>query len=410
MGAVSLAVIQVDEKNIVTVARKGNDKDKGFVGGKSEGNETTYETMVREVFEETGLVVKSAFLLDQQMYDGYFTSCYYVTSLDQPKNVSVRMSIDQFNLDNQRNNRNEGLVEIEPFSAVLSDDCSYPDYNSAILIKVQEYLKNSMIYNAYHAKDIQTFMDYLFPINWGGVKARIIETGVRFTDNDEPWLIGVSDINKTMRYGTTYLQTMLKTCLFVAHDCFHNLWGLPYITSFTDKDYNYFKRAQMSGEIAVLCITEFILAKQLFKFEPDLKPLIEQRLATPLVSYGNSLYQLEPRMLALRLDEVLHKGNYNEWVVSSDIALEFFDIYIPMLSRDRKNISDNWEIMKKHNFIPNSFPNIRYVRSKTGAELTMWMIEDFFHIRNTDPTPDMELAEFNRGRRKRMVVPKEWIY
>ena len=410
MSAVSLAIIEVEKDKIVMVSRKNNYNDFGIVGGKLDDNETPYEALVREVYEETGLMIKSAFVLDERNYDGYFATCYYVTELYMVKNISVQMMIDKFNAENIKNNNGEGIVVIDDFSKVMGESSSYADYNKDIYRQKESYLQNNSVVQAYYSETLYDFMDKLFPINWGGLKARIIETGVAFTNENEPWLIGVSDIQKTPRKGSTYIESIVKSTLFIAHDCFHNLWGLPYINEFNSESLSYFKRAQMSGEVAVLTITEFILAKQIKKRHPELKSIIDKRNATPMMEYGEILYHLAPRDLALRLDEVLHKGKYEEWIYKSNTGLAFFEDYMPMLQRDRKNIIDNWEIMKKNNFIPNALPNVRYSRNLTGAELTQWMIDDFMHLRSSDETIDQELATFNRQRRKRMNIPKEWVF
>ena len=36
-----------------------------------------------------------------------------------------------------------------------------------------------------------------------------------------------------------------------------------------------------------------------------------------MMEYGETLYHLSPRDLALRLDDVLHKGKYEEWIYKS---------------------------------------------------------------------------------------------
>lgn len=403
--AVALAIIEVEEEKIVTVSRKTDDTNFGLPGGKIENGETPYEAMVREVKEETGLVVKNAFLLDKRDYDGHETYCFYVTELEE--SVDKCQAFINFN----ENNPNEGKVSIRNCFVTYDDSSSYKDYNLEIFELRDIYMFSNPFYLAFKSVDLKDFMTHIFPLNWKGVVARIIETGVKFsTDPNEPWLIGVSDIQKTKKTGTTYIESLIKSVLFTSHDCFHQLWGLPYIENFDDKDFNFFKKAQMCGEIAVLTITEFILAKQLKKRCSELANLIDKRCSTAMMNYGEPLYHLSPVQLAVRLDELLHKKITPDWIVGNKWGEEFLEHYVPMLQRDRDNIDNNWEIMKKHKFIPNAMPNVRYSGQMTGLELTQWMIQDFMHIRNSDENIDYELAEFNSNRRKRYKIPTEWVY
>ena len=398
-----LAVIQTQENEFVLVSRKGNDEDYGLVGGKVEGGESHRQALDREVLEETGLKVRDAFILDERVYGDFYTVCYYVTAVSHESDT-LEQHIAEFN----KNRGDKGLLSLGGSEKLVDPKMSYSDYNEVILDKVIEYLSENKLYRAASAEDIYSFMDELFPSDWGGVKSRITETGVKLTKTPEPWLIGFSDISFTQKSGSTYLESLLKSCLFTAHDCFHNLWGLPYIDDFSDESFDLFKKAQMSGEVAVLCVTEFFLAKELVKSMPELKYIVEKRCAIQMISNGGDLYQITPRDLAGRLDEVIHTGMDQFWVRKSKIASDFFGYYIPMLQKDRENIDANWEIMKKNNFIPNAFPNVRYNVNLTGAELTKWMVEDFLYMKTTDMHIDYELAEFNHKRRRAMKVPSGW--
>ena len=401
-----MAIIQTEEDEFVLVSRKDNDKDYGLIGGKVEIGETNYEAMLREVKEETDIDVTSAFVLDERMHDGYYTVCYYVTSFETHKGHGIKEHIELFNDRRQ----DEGLVSLGSSAKLCDESMTYHEYNVIIIDKVIEYLNEQPVYNAFHSENLYDFMDSLFPYNWGGVKARIIETGVKLSKVPQPWLIGVSDINLTVKSGNTYIQTLVRSCLFTAHDCFHNLWGLPFIDNFSKNSLNIFKKAQMSGEVAVLCVTEFILAKQLQKKHPELTYIIGQRNAVPMISNGEVLYQLSPRDLAGRLDEILHAKMNQLWVRESKTASAFFDDYVPMLQRDRDNIDENWDIMKRENFIPNGLPNVRYSKNMSGSQLTQWMIDDFMHLRSSDEHIDYDLAEFNHKRRAAMKVPSDWVY
>lgn len=284
---VSLAVIEIEENKIVVVSRKNNDLDMGLPGGKIDEGETPYQAMVREVYEETGLVVKNAFLLDEREYRGKNTFCFYVTEIE--KTNLIETEFKKFMEDNP----NEGKVSLQSSYVIFNEHSSYSEYNSNIIDLRDKYIYNNPFYMSFNSPDLKTFMDNLFPLNWKGVTARIIETGVKFsTDPNEPWLIGVSDIHKTKKVGTTFIESLIKSVLFTSHDCFHQLWGLPYIDNYDDKDFNFFKKAQMCGEIAVLTITEFILAKQLKKRCTELTNLIDKRCSTALMNYGQPLYHL----------------------------------------------------------------------------------------------------------------------
>lgn len=395
---VALAIIEVKENQIVMVSRKDNHSSFGLPGGKMDGNETPYQAMVREVYEETGLTVNHAFLLDSRYYMGDMVHCFYVTDLAE----------GEFKLKQEPNG---GIVKVDYFSEVYSALASYAEYNKEMANLACKFIQTNPFYKAMNSGDLANFMREIYPLNWGGLIARIIETGVKFSDDpNEPWLIGVSNINKTYKTGTTFIDSLLKSVLFTSHDCLHQLWGLPNIKNFDDEDFNFFKRAQMCGEITVLTITEFILAKQLKKRCPELEGIIDKRNSTAMMKYGGPLYHISPVQLAARLDELLHKKITPDWIMGSEDGEKFLKHYVPMLQRDRDNIDANWEIMKKYNFIPNAMPNTRYSRKMTGLELTQWMIEDFMHIRNSDEIIDYELAEFNAQRRKRYPVPTEWVY
>lgn len=79
-----------------------------------------------------------------------------------------------------------------------------------------------------------------------------------------------------------------------------------------------------------------------------------------------------------------------------------------MLEGDRKAIDHNWKLMKETGWRPTGAPNVRYSPDLDGLELTLWLIEDFFHLLGTDPEVDEPLAAFNRERRAGLVLPKGW--
>ncbi len=53
-------------------------------------------------------------------------------------------------------------------------------------------------------------------------------------------------------------------------------------------------------------------------------------------------------------------------------------------------------------------PNARYNPHTDGLERPVWMIQDFFHLMDTDSVVDEPLANFNRERRAGLVLPEGW--
>lgn len=64
------AIIKNHDGNIIAVSRKNNHKLFGFVGGKVDDGENIYEAIIREIFEETGLVVtnEDLELINEKVY------------------------------------------------------------------------------------------------------------------------------------------------------------------------------------------------------------------------------------------------------------------------------------------------------------------------------------------------------
>jgi 8-oxo-dGTP diphosphatase len=65
--------------SLLGVSRKDDHALYGLPGGKVDDNETTYEAMVREVFEETGLVVHNAVPIFFREEAGFLAVVYLVT-------------------------------------------------------------------------------------------------------------------------------------------------------------------------------------------------------------------------------------------------------------------------------------------------------------------------------------------
>jgi hypothetical protein len=239
---------------------------------------------------------------------------------------------------------------------------------------------------AFETASIEYFMRLIFPFRWKGIAARIVESGAEFRPHEGPtaWAPRWSAIPRIVRTGKTELETHVKSCIFRAHDCLHQLWGLPIPRSFDDDEFYLYKRAQMCGEVAVLTLIEFGLCANLAERFPEL------------------------REIAARLDDLLHKKRRPKWVRDSAVATAFCDDYVPMLEADRHDIDHNWAVMKNLNWRPQGAPNARYGRNLDGLELTLWMIDDFELLMHTDAWDDIELTAFNRSRRKNILLPMNW--
>lgn len=201
---------------------------------------------------------------------------------------------------------------------------------------------------------------------------------------------------------------MIKSCIFRVHDCIHQLWGLPMPSERLDEnDFYEYKRAQMCGEVAVLTLTEFAFAEYWYRErKQDMGVLFWDRNAIPMLKgplAGKSTLQV-----AQRLDELLHKKTRPRWVREHKASTAFVNDYVPMLEFDRTNVDHNWALMKAANWRPVGAPNSRYSPDLDGLELTQWMINDFFHLMDTDDKVDEPLRDFNRKRREGIVLPAGW--
>lgn len=261
---------------------------------------------------------------------------------------------------------------------------------------------------AFETRDIQRFMTLVFPPEWAAVTARIMESGVTMSMDLCSWAPRWSPVPPTIRTGPDELSTWVKSCIFRAHDCIHQLWGLPTPGSdqFTEEDFYLYKRAQMCGEVAVLTLTEFVLVKRFAEMHPVLQPLLWKRNALPMLD--GPLRNRTLQQITARLDTLLHKKLRPKWVREHPISMAFCDDYVPMLEDDRRAIDHNWDLMKMAKWLPTGAPNARYSKETDGLELTMWMINDFFHLLDTDAMIDAGLVSFNRERRSLIILPKSW--
>ena len=261
--------------------------------------------------------------------------------------------------------------------------------------------------SAFESNDLEKFMHLIFPASWKSIAARILESGAEFDSGLCDWAPRWSKIPLTVRKGKNDLETAFKSCLFRAHDCLHQLWGLPLPSPrMDDNDFFNYKRAQMCGEVAVLTLIEFALAHYWYQKRHDLRELIESRNAVPMLLgplEGKTILQI-----AQRLDELLHKKTKPRWVREHTPSIAFVEDYVPMLEADRRNIDHNWSLMVKNQWRPTTAPNSRYNQKMDGLELTQWMINDFYHLLDTDDVIDMPLREFNRERRSTIILPSGW--
>lgn len=263
------------------------------------------------------------------------------------------------------------------------------------------------IQRASESRTIEDFLSLAFPPEWGGIRARIIETGAEMAPEPCGWAPRWSLIPPTVRKGTGDLHTATKSVIYRIHDSLHQLWGLPHPGKYTIDDFYYFKRAQMCGEVAVLTLTEFVYCNYLRRQYPELEGFIRSRNAIPMMDThlaGKSVEQI-----AMRLDDLLHKKSRPRWVREDPIATAFVDDYVPMLEKDRQQIDINWEAMKAAQWSPDGAPKARFGPGLDGLELTVWMIRDFEHLLSSSSDIDWPLAHFNRERRTKLVLPPGWV-
>lgn len=260
---------------------------------------------------------------------------------------------------------------------------------------------------AAETRDLEEFLRLAFPPEWAGIAARIIETGAEMAAEKCGWAPRWSKIPPTVRTGTADLETATKSVIFRVHDCLHQLWGLPHPGSFSVDDFYYYKRAQMCGEVAVLTLTEFVYCDYLRRQYRELANLIWSRNAIPMLE--GPLAGKSTEQIAMRLDDILHKQRRPKWVRDNPYALAFVEDYVPMLEKDRHQIDQNWEAMKAANWLPEGAPKAKFGVGLDGLELTVWMIRDFEHLLSSSTDVDHALAQFNRERRARLVLPRGWV-
>jgi hypothetical protein len=262
---------------------------------------------------------------------------------------------------------------------------------------------------AFEATTLRDFLAHAFPSSLQGVAARILESGAEFSPTAVEWAPRWSGIPFTKRKAAAGgLEEKIATVLFRGHDCIHNLWGLPRVDPFNAEACFLYKRTQMCGEVAVLTLTEFVLAAAWARSNPLYGPVIDQRNALPLLD--GPLAGLSPREIAARLDSVLHQrvGRPPAWVRCNPVASRFVEDYTRMLEADRASIDRCLLSMQEARWVAPQGPMFRPSPLMDGLELTLWMVDDFFHLARTSPEVDEDIAAFNRARRAAIQFPAGW--
>lgn len=163
---------------------------------------------------------------------------------------------------------------------------------------------------AFKTRDVVEFMDEVFPPSWDGIKARIIETGVKFVDNDpstEKFALGWSFITPVIRRSKRgdERETWFKSIIFRVHDVLHQLFSLFVPQTWEDEELYQLKRMWMCAEVAVLTLTEFVYCQWLYDTQPHLREYLEHR-NTLLFKNTTQLAGKSTQDIASCLDQLLH--------------------------------------------------------------------------------------------------------
>jgi len=265
---------------------------------------------------------------------------------------------------------------------------------------------------AFKTTDVAEFMSLVFPPSWTAIRARIIETGVQFTQNvNEKFALGWSMIPLTLRESkrNNERETWFKSMIFRVHDVLHQLYSLFVPKSWTDDELYELKRMWMCAEVTVLTLTEFVYCQWLYDTQPMLREFLEHR-NTLLFKNSTQMFRKSPEDIASILDQLLHLKVRPRWVAENPHGVIFLNDYVPMLEEDRVNIDHNLRLLrqqKDRDYLA-YMPSPCYGSHLDGRELTVWMVRYFYTLMDTGAEPDRMLAEFNHQRRMNINLPDTW--
>lgn len=259
---------------------------------------------------------------------------------------------------------------------------------------------------AAETEDLETFLRLVFPPTWGGIIRMIVESGAWMAPSPIAWAPRWSAIPMVVKKGRTPEIAAVKSVLYRTHDALHQLWGLPIPHTYSEDEYYLYKRAQMCGEVAVLCISEMLLGEWIANQCPSVREYIETRRAVPM--RRNLFAHLSLREIGARMDGVLHRHLRPRWLRENKDASAFADYYVPMLEWDRREVDHNWTLLRSAQLDLDFAPTTRYSAKLDGQELTVWMLEDFEHLLRTGDEIDRHLARFNFERRQKIRLPQGW--
>jgi len=123
-------VVVVDKNSgyVLSISRKDNANDLGLPGGKLDEGETPEHACVREVEEETGLLVKDLVLLYQGVClspqgEPFWTYCF----------LALRHSNELVQKEG------EGIIQWVPWTRLLHTSMTFAEYNSQVYSQYRKY-------------------------------------------------------------------------------------------------------------------------------------------------------------------------------------------------------------------------------------------------------------------------------
>lgn len=139
---VALALITTKEGMLLMTPRKDNSNSFGFIGGKLDEGETPHEALVREVYEESNILVRKSTLIDLRQYDGRTTYCYVIDEMSlYNEDISLQEHVDLFNNMQKVMHKPEAQLTYDVVDLCVNSESSYKDYNEDILRKLEGYYK-----------------------------------------------------------------------------------------------------------------------------------------------------------------------------------------------------------------------------------------------------------------------------